>query len=155
MYQKLKKQCRNRRNYGRRYSNWLQKPKHLLGASAAPYDFSRIFWPYLKNSDRGTSFEPNMTSFEQKMTELRGFENWSQMAIYDPPPNFGTLPRGPQGPQDPKSPAKLVTIGSRFGQVKKIDIEFFSCWTAGLVLNDPLSYKQVLYKQVSWKLAKN
>ena len=43
------------------------------------------------------------------------------------PPNFGTLPRGPQEPEDPKSPAKLVTIGSRFGQVKKIDIEFFSC----------------------------
>ena len=51
------------------------------------------------------------------------------MAIYDHP-NFGTLPRGPQGPQDPKSAAKLVTLGSRFGQVKKIDIEFFSCWTA-------------------------
>ena len=83
MSQKLKKQCRNRRNYGRRYCNWLQKPKHLLGASAAPYDFSRIFWPYLNNSDRGTSFEPNRTSFERKMTELRGFENWSQMAICD------------------------------------------------------------------------
>ena len=74
-----------------------------------------------------------MTSFEQKMTELRGFENWSQMAIYDPP-NFGTLPRGPQGPQDPKSPAKLVTIGSSF---KKCNKKFQGAEQPGWFLTAP------------------
>ena len=40
-----------------------------------------------------------MTSFEQKMTELQGFENWSQMAIYDPPELRDPAPGAPGTPR--------------------------------------------------------
>ena len=135
MYQKFKKWLRSSGNLCRKSSNWLQKPKHLWGASPALYDFSRIFWPNFKNSGQGTLFEPNMSSFEQKVIELWGFSHWLLMAIFDPPERRDPAPGAPG---TPRSKVPHPNVDPRWSFWKMQD-KISGCWTAGLVLNEPLS----------------